>query len=136
MPLLELGQPCDHVQGIRRPPLVCFVLADGISNPSECQEHNSTPVPYGAATCDDATFCKTVEGKRVCVPKAAVGESCTGDAGTVTTPCVTGAFCIGAPGVCTKYGMRGDPCSADTQPCEPYLVCTNGRCAPLEHRTG
>jgi hypothetical protein len=131
-PLIELGQPCYQVPGICRPPNVCFTLADGKTNPSECRAPDTAaPLPCGAAPCDDADFCKTVGGKRTCVPKAAVGEGCTGDGGGVTTPCVTGAFCIGKPGVCTKNGGRGDPCAPDSQPCESPLICHNGHCARL-----
>ena len=128
MPLLDLGQPCYRVLGICRPPLTCFTLVDGTNITSECRAPDPEPL-CGAAPCDAATYCKTVDKKPTCVPKAAVGESCTGDAGTVTTECAPGSFCVGKPGICTKYGNRGDPCNADSQPCSSNLVCSNGRCA-------
>ena len=92
MPLLELGQPCYQALGICRPPLLCFNLVDGTNITSECRAPDTTVLLCGAAPCDATTFCKTVAGKSTCVPRAAVGESCTGDAGTVTTECVPGAF--------------------------------------------
>jgi hypothetical protein len=130
LPLLDLGQPCYQMPGVCRPPLICSISIDGATTTSQCVALPSDS-QCGDASCDDTTFCKVTGTSRTCVPRAAVGAVCAGDGGTVTVECVSGALCTGSPGVCTVYGMRGDPCDDATQPCGNYLVCTNGRCAPL-----
>jgi len=128
LPLLDVGQPCYQVPGVCRAGLECFTNINGSTTTSECVALPGDPA-CGSAPCDSTTFCKSGDGGRYCAPRAAVGDVCAGDGGAVIAQCVSGAFCFGG-GVCGKYGMRGDPCS-DAQPCASYLVCTNGRCAPL-----
>ena len=118
------GESCAGTGALCEPPLVCF-------NQMTCQP-DPFEVCVDGGVCDDASFCKPDgRGFHVCAPRAAIGEICAPDGGAATTECVSGALCLGTPGICGTLGNLGDPCDA-AHPCgSAYLMCTSGRCATL-----
>jgi hypothetical protein len=128
-PLLGNGESCAGTGAVCGASLECV-------NATTCQPIPPTPPPLpcgDAGVCDDSAFCNGYGRDSTCVPRAAVGEICSPDGGSVTTECVSPAVCLGVPGICTVYGNLGDACDDTTQPCSgPYLVCVNGRCGVFE----
>jgi len=128
-PLLGNGESCAGTGAICGPALEC-------DNQTTCQPIPAippSPTCGDAGVCDDATFCSGFGKQRSCVPRAAVGQVCSPDGGSVTTECVSPAVCLGLPGICTVYGNLGDACDSTTRPCGGlYLVCVSGRCGIFE----
>jgi hypothetical protein len=128
-PLLGNGESCAGTGAVCGPSFECV-------NQTTCQPIPPAPPPQAcgdAGVCDDSAFCSGYGHDGTCVPRAAVGQVCSPDGGSVTTECVSPAVCLGVPGICTVYGNLGDACNDATQPCSgPYLVCVNGRCGTFE----
>jgi hypothetical protein len=122
-PPLGSGESCAGTGALCEPPLVCYNL-------STCQP-DPMMVCGDAGVCDDASFC-TPDGLgfHVCAPRAALGEVCAPDGGTAIA-CVSGALCLGSPGICGMLGDLGDPCDANHPCVGQYLRCMNGRCETL-----
>ena len=126
-------QACDttHVCG---PGLICFtdivITGDASTSTSTCVPE----YPCGGEACDATTFCKVADGGYHCLPKAAAGDGCLGDAGRMTTTCMNGLYCSTATGACTAYGKQGDPCDGRS-PCAAYFLCASGRCVPLSSQS-
>jgi hypothetical protein len=131
-PPLGDGESCVGAGAICGPSLECVFQS---TTAATCQPIPPTPSPQAcgdAGVCDDASYCSGVGQSRVCLPRVAVGQVCLPDGGTMLTPCVSPAVCLGSPGICTVYGNLGDACNETTQPCDgQYLVCLNGRCGTL-----
>ncbi|MGV3625749.1 MAG: hypothetical protein ACO1OB_33365 [Archangium sp.] len=97
---------------------VCTPLSDAMLIPSKRGEPCVSPALDGMG-CELDSWCGAGDGGTVCLPRAALGESCA------TNECVVNGWC--KEGTCAPLTAFGQSCVEER--CEGGLTCVAGTCA-------